>query len=169
MKFIILLCLLSQLAYGQLCTSAISPCLLIPSAPIGSAVSTASGTLTFSSGTSTWLPTTFFNRSAHEYALATMKEYQDYLKLYHSDMPDTELNFAVGNLPNGDMQSFTVFPNGKVELKNITIEDAFLSLYADRVKDDLVELKKIDAEDRERTRERKSIPPADIITGNKAY
>ena len=115
----------------------------------------ASGTITVSGSilVSPWKPHT-----AHEYVLSVLQDVKDY-KATHSDSSRSFFaggTWYVGNIgPDLTSQNFAVDLDGHIHLENISLEDAFLSVWASRLSEEMLEWKRFDQEEQAK----KDVPP----------
>lgn len=132
-------------------TTVITGDVVAPSAG-GSFPILGSGTVTYSSGVFVEPPTARY-KNAREYALSRIKEFEDYQK----KSKNWSMNAMYYATFNGARQSFGV-KDGEVSLENITLEDAFLLLYAEQSDKMLAEARTWDREEAAR----KDVPPSKI-------
>ncbi len=115
--------------------------------------------------------------NAHEYALDSIRRYSDYMnkpRPYGNGFRiDTDKDlvfryvFHVGSNQDG-YQEFTVTPEGKIELHNISIEDALLSLVANQTREWLDSAQRYDAQEEKAEAERSSHPPTRLKAHGKS-
>lgn len=116
-------------------------------------------------GLSYWVQTsTQFPLNAHNYALSRINELHDYMKARGSNQSVDYVYRFIGGPSPGKEQSVAI-EDGKVELENITMEDAVLLLYSSEAERTLESMKEWDRRGKEREERIADKPPDKMKVG----
>jgi hypothetical protein len=122
-----------------------------------------------------WQPSHLYPKNAREGALQAIQEYDDYTMTRNSYLVPASINdnaivyeWKYGNDPNG-WQSFKLSTDGKFTFENISAEDALLAVMGNKLRDSLNHMKREDAAEAERQKERDSIPPETLKSKKYTY
>lgn len=94
-------------------------------------------------------PATPLPMNAHDYALSRISELHDYMKARGSNQAEDYVYRFIGGRSPGKEQSVAI-KDGKVELENMTMEDAVLLLYSTEADNTLTSMKEWDRNEKER-------------------
>lgn len=105
-----------------------------------------------------------FPFTAHDYALSRINELRDYERSKGTDRTTDYMYRFIGGTSPGKEQSVAI-TDGKVELENMTMEDAVLLLYSSEADRTLTSMKEWDRQEKMREEAKASIPPDKMKVG----